>query len=66
MNYKMLKCQSCGNSFVWSQEDQELYQRRGLSTPGNCPICRGIMEARERDGNRARMENNQTSNVEED
>ncbi|MFH1244234.1 MAG: zinc-ribbon domain containing protein [bacterium] len=55
MSYKTLKCQNCHNSFVWSGEEQELYAKRGLETPDYCPICRGIIEARERDSARKNM-----------
>ena len=57
MTYIAIKCENCGNSFVWSEEEQVLYQQRGLPAPVNCPICRGIIEARSRDKNRVRMEN---------
>lgn len=56
MNYKNIKCSNCGNNFVWSSEEQELYQRRGLPTPEYCPICRGIIEARSRDKQRSKYE----------
>jgi NAD-dependent SIR2 family protein deacetylase len=56
MSYITLKCKECGNNFVWSQEEQELYQQRGLAQPEYCPICRGIIEARNRDTNRTRLE----------
>lgn len=51
---------------MWSSEERELYSQRNLPAPEYCPICRGIMEARERDSNRARMENNRISNIEKD
>lgn len=56
MIYQRLKCRNCGNTFVWSQEEQELYRQRGLPAPEYCPICRGIMEARQRDQNRQKYE----------
>ncbi len=56
MNYKTIKCKNCNNPFVWSIEEQALYQTRGLEEPIYCPICRGIMEAREKDANRRRYE----------
>ncbi len=45
MQDKVLVCQECGNEFVWSKEEQELYQKRNLSEPKYCPICRGMKEA---------------------
>jgi CxxC-x17-CxxC domain-containing protein len=35
-----LPCSDCGQSFVFSAEDQEFYQQRGFSSPKRCPICR--------------------------
>jgi len=56
MTYKTIKCKNCGNNFVWSEEEQALYKQRGLGEPEYCPICRGIMEAREKDVNRRKYE----------
>lgn len=56
MIYQTLKCANCGNNFVWSGEEQELYKQRGLPKPEYCPICRGIMEARSRDNARNKYE----------
>ena len=56
MSYLTLKCKNCSSTFVWSQEEQELYRQRGLVAPEYCPICRGIMEARGRDLNRQKYE----------
>lgn len=52
--YTTRKCKNCQNNFVWSQEEQELYAKRGLAAPEYCPICRGIIEAQSRDVNRAK------------
>lgn len=49
MKYKTIKCDNCGNNFIFSLEEQELYKKRGLSDPAYCPICRGIIEAKSRD-----------------
>lgn len=56
MTYQTIKCKNCQNSFVWSQEEQELYAKRGLVAPEYCPICRGIIEAREKDIARQKYE----------
>lgn len=52
-----LECSNCHNLFVWSREEQELYQKRGLEKPDYCPICRGIINARAKDMARNRYEN---------
>lgn len=41
----LLVCSSCGNKFMWSKEEQELYNERGVEKPKYCPICRGMIEA---------------------
>ncbi len=56
MNYQTIKCKNCGNNFVFSSEEQELYLKRGLSGPEYCPICRGIIEARSKDKARSKYE----------
>lgn len=56
MNYQTIKCKQCENNFVWSVEEQELYQKRGLLAPEYCPICRGIIEARNKDTQRSKYE----------
>lgn len=56
MSYKTLTCTNCKNQFVWSEEEQELYAKRGLAEPKYCPICRGMMGAYERDSARKSYE----------
>jgi hypothetical protein len=56
MNYQTIKCKNCGNNFVWSEEEQQLYRQRELPPPEYCPICRGIIEARNRDKQRSKYE----------
>ncbi len=56
MSYITIKCKNCGNNFVWSEEEQELYKKRNLIGPEYCPICRGIIEARSRDIKRNKYE----------
>lgn len=41
---------------MWSSEEQELYKQRNLSEPEYCPICRGIINARENDSARRKYE----------
>jgi hypothetical protein len=46
---KDLSCATCGDGFVFSAGEQELYQLRGVSRqPEHCPNCtrqRGILAA---------------------
>lgn len=53
---KTIKCGHCQNPFVWSREEQAIYKVRGLPDPEYCPICRGIMEARNKDQARNQYE----------
>jgi hypothetical protein len=55
-SYLSLSCQSCQNLFVWSVEEQELFEKRNLPKPVHCPICRGMNSAREKDGARVKYE----------
>lgn len=45
---KTLTCRECGNTFVFSAEEQELFAQRGYTNqPSRCPSCR---EARRSEG----------------
>ncbi|MFA6989459.1 MAG: CxxC-x17-CxxC domain-containing protein [Candidatus Gastranaerophilaceae bacterium] len=35
-----LECSDCGQSFIFSAEDQEFYAQKRYSTPKRCPVCR--------------------------
>ncbi len=48
MQDKVLVCENCQNEFVWSKEEQLIYQKRKLDQPKYCPICRGMLEAEKR------------------
>ena len=38
---KDLRCATCGDGFVFSAGEQELYRLRGISEqPANCPNCK--------------------------
>lgn len=56
MQYKKMKCDNCQNEFVWSSEEQKLYEQRGLEPPKYCAICRGMIEAKSRDKARQNYE----------
>jgi hypothetical protein len=47
---KDLRCATCGDGFVFSAGEQELYRLRGIShQPEHCPNCsrgRGLQPAR--------------------
>jgi CxxC-x17-CxxC domain-containing protein len=37
---KTLTCQECGQSFIFSADDQEFFANKGYSQPKRCPSCR--------------------------
>ncbi len=53
---KKIICKNCKNEFVWSVQEQELYNHRELPPSDYCPICRGIIEARSKDSARSKYE----------
>lgn len=59
MKDKTIKCQDCGQEFVWTHGEQEFYQSKGLEEPKYCMICRGKHKAMMRDpGREARKTKN--------
>ena len=42
---QQLQCVECGESFLFSAEDQEFYQQKRYSTPKRCPVCRANRKA---------------------
>ncbi|HEX8683917.1 MAG TPA: zinc-ribbon domain containing protein [Ardenticatenaceae bacterium] len=45
---RTLTCRDCGNSFVFTQGEQEFFTMKGFSEPTRCPSCR---QARKRERN---------------
>ena len=48
MSYKdkTLECSDCGNEFIFSADEQELFQSRGYTNePKRCPDCRDARKA---------------------
>lgn len=46
---KTLTCRDCGNTFTFTEGEQEFYSQKGYSEPGRCPDCRAAKKA-SRDG----------------
>jgi len=44
-----LKCQDCGNEFIFTEDDQQFYRAKNLEFPKFCLICRARHRAMERD-----------------
>jgi CxxC-x17-CxxC domain-containing protein len=42
---KTLTCQDCGQTFVFSADDQEFFSGKGYSEPKRCPSCRQARKA---------------------
>ncbi len=44
---KTLTCRDCGNSFTFTQGEQEFFAQKGFTNePGRCPECRSANKAR--------------------
>jgi len=41
-----LNCKDCGQSFVWTADEQEFYKQKGFSAPLRCKNCRSQARAR--------------------
>lgn len=53
---KNITCKDCGNSFVFSEGEQEFYKEKGFENePQRCPDCR---RARKQQRNNNRYNNN--------
>ena len=48
---KDLTCSDCGQSFVFTDKEQEFFQEKGFSEPKRCRQCRDARKA-ERGGSR--------------
>ena len=53
---RIIKCQHCGQDFVWTAGEKEFYQEKGLSAPTKCPICRAIFKEAEKDKFRGKLD----------
>ena len=46
---KELTCNDCGNTFIFSEKDQEFFASKGFQEPKRCPACRRARKTK-RDG----------------
>lgn len=51
---QQLQCADCGQTFVFSAEDQEFYHQKRYSTPKRCPVCRANRKLNDSRGGGAR------------
>ncbi|MBA3531916.1 MAG: zinc-ribbon domain containing protein [Ardenticatenales bacterium] len=49
MAERTLTCRDCGNSFVFTEGEQEFFTMKGFSEPSRCPDCRAAHK-RQRQG----------------
>jgi hypothetical protein len=42
---KTIRCSDCGQSFNFSQGEQEFFQQKGMSEPKRCKECRAAKKA---------------------
>ena len=47
---KTLVCRDCGNTFTFTEGEQEFYSSRGYSDPQRCPDCRAAKKAARNSG----------------
>lgn len=41
-----IKCQDCGEDFIFSERDQAFYQEKGFTEPKRCHFCRKARKER--------------------
>lgn len=41
-----IKCQDCGEDFIFSERDQAFYQEKGFQPPKRCHFCRKARKER--------------------
>ena len=49
---KTIRCSDCGQSFTFSQGEQEFFQQKGMTEPKRCKECRAAKKAERGGGNR--------------
>jgi CxxC-x17-CxxC domain-containing protein len=47
---KTLTCRDCGNTFTFTEGEQDFYAQKGYSEPSRCPDCRAAKKAARSDG----------------
>jgi CxxC-x17-CxxC domain-containing protein len=50
MSDKTITCRDCGQTFSFSEGEQEYYQQRGFSEPMRCPSCRSARKTQREGG----------------
>jgi len=46
---KTLTCRDCGNTFTFTEGEQDFYSQKGYSEPTRCPDCRAAKKAARND-----------------
>lgn len=46
MSYIKIKCQDCGEEFIFSERDQKFYEEKGFLPPKRCRFCRNARKER--------------------
>ena len=47
---KTLTCRDCGNTFTFTEGEQDFYAQKGYSEPSRCPDCRAAKKAARNEG----------------
>lgn len=55
MKDQIIKCQDCGQDFVFTEGEQRFYEDKNLEVPNRCPICRSIFKTAQKDKFRGKV-----------
>lgn len=47
---KTMTCRDCGNTFTFTEGEQDFYVQKGFSEPSRCPDCRAAKKAARNSG----------------
>ena len=47
---RTLTCRDCGNTFTFTEGEQDFYAQKGFSEPNRCPDCRAAKKAQRNSG----------------
>ena len=45
---KKIKCQDCGEEFIFSVNEQKFYEEKGFTEPKRCRLCRLARKSKRR------------------
>jgi len=51
----VITCKQCKQQFVWTKDEQEFYEKKGLQPPIYCMICRSVLKTAKEDKFRGKI-----------